>query len=211
MYADDMSLYAIINNENDYKAFQNDLNNLFLWCTKWGLKINYDKCKVVHFCSKNFKFPYTSNNNLKTVTESEIIFGMTINDLLLFDKHIYTKVKKGYNFSNMILSNIKGSNIETYISLFKCYVRLILEYGAVIYMPYYMYLIDAIEKVQRNFIKKLPGLCNITYLQRLNVCKIESLEERNIKIDLTWMYKILHNLISINLGNNIKLSVNSEY
>ena len=77
-------------------------------------------------------------------------------------------------------------------------------------MPHYLYLIDAIEKVQRNFTKKLPGLCKMTYLQRLNVCNIESLEQRRIKIDLIWMYKILHNLISINLGNNIKLSVNSN-
>ena len=60
MYADDLLLYAVINNENDYKAFQGDLNNLFLWCTKWGLKINYDKCKVIHFGSQKFKFPYTS-------------------------------------------------------------------------------------------------------------------------------------------------------
>ena len=30
MYAD-MSLYAVVNNENDYKAFQDNLNNLFLW------------------------------------------------------------------------------------------------------------------------------------------------------------------------------------
>ena len=73
-----------------------------------------------------------------------------------------------------------------------------------------MYLIDAIEKVQRNSAKKLPDLCNMTYLQRLNVCNIESLEERRIKIDLIRMYKILHNLISINLGNNIKLCVNSN-
>ena len=61
------------------------------------------------------------------VTESEIILGMAIDYLLLFDKHIYTAVKKGYNFSNMILSNIKGANIGTYISLFKCYVKQILE------------------------------------------------------------------------------------
>ena len=147
------------------------------------------------------------------VTESEIILGMTIDDnLLFFDKHIYTAVEKGYNFSNMLLSNIKGANIETYrpMSLFKCYVRPILEYGAVIYMPHYMYLINAIEKVQRNFTKKLPGLCNMTHLQRLNVCNIDSLEERRIKIDLIWMYRILYNLISVNLGNNIKLSVNSN-
>ena len=76
----------------------------------------------------------------------------------------------------MILSNIKGANIETYISLFKCYVRPILEYGAVIHMPHYMCLIDVIEKVQRNFTKKPPDLCNMTYLQRLNVCNIESLD-----------------------------------
>ena len=52
MCADDLSFYAVNNNENDYKAFQDDFNNLFLWCTKWGLKINYDKCKVIHFGSK---------------------------------------------------------------------------------------------------------------------------------------------------------------
>ena len=51
-------------------------------------------------------------------------------------------------------------------------------------MPHYLYLIDAIEKVKRNFIKKLPGLCNMIYLERSNVCYIESLEERRIKIDL---------------------------
>ena len=74
-----------------------------------------------------------------TVTESEIILGTTIDNLLLFDKHVYTAVQKGYNINNMILLNIKCANIETYISLLKCYVRPILEYGSVIYMPHYLY------------------------------------------------------------------------
>ena len=30
MYVDDMFLYIVVKNENDYKAFQDDLNNLFL-------------------------------------------------------------------------------------------------------------------------------------------------------------------------------------
>ena len=38
-----------------------------------------------------------------------------------------------------------------------------------------MYLINAIDKVQRNFTEKLPDLCNMAYLLCLNVCKIESL------------------------------------
>ena len=56
MYSDDILLYAVVYNENDYKAFQDDLNNLFLWCTKWGLKINYYKSRVINFGLKNFKF-----------------------------------------------------------------------------------------------------------------------------------------------------------
>ena len=119
-----------------------------------------------------------------TVTESEIILGMTIENLLLFDEHIYSVVQIRYNINNMILLNIKDGNTETYISLFKCYVRPILKYSSVIYMPLYFHLIDAIEKMQRNYTKKLPGLCNMTYLQRWNVCNFESLEERRIKTHL---------------------------
>ena len=51
-------------------------------------------------------------------------------------------------------------------------------------MPYYKCLIDAIKKVQRYFTKKLPGLSDTTYLQSLNVCNIEFLEECRIKINL---------------------------
>ena len=56
-----------------------------------------------------------------------------------------------------------------YVSLFKCYIRPILENGLVVYMPHYICLIEALKKEQRNFTKKLPGLCNTIYMQRLNV------------------------------------------
>ena len=36
MYADEMSLFAVVYNENDYKAFQDDLNN-FCVCVLSGV------------------------------------------------------------------------------------------------------------------------------------------------------------------------------
>ena len=45
-----MSVYAVVNNENDRKALQEDLGNLFFRCTKLGLNINCNKSKVIHFC-----------------------------------------------------------------------------------------------------------------------------------------------------------------
>ena len=58
MYADDVSLYAVINSDNERIAFQNELNELCVWASMWGLKTNFDKCKVLHFGCHNFNFEY---------------------------------------------------------------------------------------------------------------------------------------------------------
>ena len=133
-----------------------------------------------------------------TVTESEIILGITIDNLLLFDKHTYFAIQKEYITSNMILYNIKGANIKMYISLFKFYVSPILIYGSVAYLLHYTGLINTIQKLPINCSKKSSVLCKMTNLQRSNVCNVKSPEERIIKIYLILMYKNLHNLICIN-------------
>ena len=47
-----LTIYAVINNENDRNAdrnaFQKELDKLQLWCSTWGLIINYNKCKIIH-------------------------------------------------------------------------------------------------------------------------------------------------------------------
>ena len=37
MYADDLTIYAAVNNEFDRKTLQFELNLLCEWCDKWGL------------------------------------------------------------------------------------------------------------------------------------------------------------------------------
>ena len=63
IYADDVSLYAVVINENDYKAFQYNLNNVYIWSTERGLKIYYNKCKIIHFVKQ-----ITNFNILLTIT-----------------------------------------------------------------------------------------------------------------------------------------------
>ena len=52
MYADDLTVYAIVNNINDRIKLQNELNNLLEWSKKWQLNINFDKCHVIHIGKK---------------------------------------------------------------------------------------------------------------------------------------------------------------
>ena len=83
--------------------------------------------------------------------------------------------------SNLFLSVFHGLNNNIIISLYKVYVRSLLDYASIIYLPYYMYLIDLLENMQRNFIKRLPGLSNLNYIYRLRICNIESLELRRMR------------------------------
>ena len=87
---------------------------------------------------------------------------------------------------NLLLRAFHRFNNNIIISLYKVFVRSLLDYASIIYSPYYKYLIDLLENVQRNFTKILPGLCNLNYVNRLRICRsnIESLELRRIRSDM---------------------------
>ena len=56
MYVDNQTIYAVINKYQHKENLQSELNTLGKWATKWQLKINYDKCRVIHLDSKNDNF-----------------------------------------------------------------------------------------------------------------------------------------------------------
>ena len=114
---------------------------------------------------------------------------MIIDSNLSFKEHIYACVKKGYGISNLISTNIRNLQRSALVNLYKCYVRHTLEYNSVIFSPHNIFLIDALEKVQRHFTKNLPGLNNFDYVERLKICKLESLELRRIKCDVIMLFK----------------------
>src|SRR5664279_893447 len=58
--------------------------------------------------------------------------------------------------------------------------------------------IEMLENVQRRFTKRIPGMFNLTYHQRLVALDLESLEIRRLRFDLLLTYKILFGLIGLN-------------
>ena len=87
--------------------------------------------------------------------------------------------------------------------MYKCYViRPTLEYNSVIFSPHNIFLINALENVQRHFTKHLPSLYNFDYVERLKICELESLELRRIKCGVIMLFQILHGMIYVNLCNN---------
>jgi len=71
------------------------------------------------------------------------------------------------------------------------YVRPIVEYNSIVWSPYTVKDIQTIERVQRRFTKRLPGLSQCSYQERLCHLELHSLELRHLLIDLGWCYKIM--------------------
>jgi len=65
------------------------------------------------------------------------------------------------------------------------YVRLLVKYNSVVWSPHLKKDIEAVEKVQRRFTKRLPGLHALSFALALN---LPSLEMRRLHIDLVWCY-----------------------
>ena len=61
--------------------------------------------------------------------------------------------------------------------------------------------IETLEKVQRRFTKRIPGLKNLTYCQRLTRLKLDSLELRRVRLDLMLTYKLVFGLTDLKLSD----------
>jgi len=82
-----------------------------------------------------------------------------------------------------------------------CYLRAPhLEYASVIWSPYHLGEIAKLESVQRRFRKRLVELRNniMTYADIISFLKLDSVDERRLRFDIIFTYKILFGLVHMN-------------
>jgi len=77
-----------------------------------------------------------------------------------------------------------------------------------VWSPYYKQDIEATERVQRRFSKRLPGLKEFTYEERLKFLRWPTLELRRLHTDLISSLKVLFGLVHLNSDHFFKLSPN---
>ena len=130
--------------------------------------------------------------------------------------------KKARRSAGMLLRSIDFKTPYILVPLFKSVVRPILEYANTVWSPYKRKHIDLLEKIQRSFTKRVIGMYDLGYCQRLERLNLPSLEYRRMRGDLIEAYKVLHEIydpvttrellspnISNTRGHNFKLSKNS--
>ena len=132
-------------------------------------------------------------NKLQEITCAKDL-GVLFDNRLTFSHNINSIVHKASCRSRLIHKSFTSRQPKLLVHAFITYVRPILEYCSPIWSPSTIKDITAIESVQRRFTKKLYGLFNCTYDDRLRNLGLERLEVRRIRADLILCYKILFGL-----------------
>lgn len=169
---------------------QNDLNDIYQWTKDWLLKLNVEKCNVLHIEKSNPNLSYILNGTpLKAVTSQQDL-GVTISQDLKWEPHIAGIVKRANSITYLIKKAFLDLTPEMMLKIYKTYVRPLLEYAFQIWSPYFAKDIDLLEKVQRRFTKMPRALKDLRYEDRLKALKLTTLKARRERGDLIETFKI---------------------
>ena len=217
LFADDLKAYHMSKIVNEFNIpLQNFIKKLSNYCELNGLFISPKKCNVLHVGNKNPKISYyLSNSPIHTIENNHSVrdLGLYFNADLNWTSHIDITIKKARRTSFALVKSIKLNDCQLLVNLFKTYVRPTLEFATNVYNPYLLKDINAIEKVQKDFLKitfkksnrKLfnenPSAPIPSYSELLAINSLESLELRRLKSDLYLFHKYLHGWVKISCRN----------
>ena len=131
--------------------------------------------------------------SVDSISDLGVIFSCDLS----FNMQVDKLCSKARCRAAMILRSFQSRDCKLLFRAFTVYVRPILEYCSNVWSPYRLVDIRRIESVQRFFTKRLRGLKDMTYVERLECLNADSLECRRMKTDLGMYHKILHGLVDI--------------
>ena len=183
--------------------FQTQLDLIHQWSVRWQLPVSHSKCHLLSLGRQEASVTsFTISDVPLAVSNLSTDLGVIVDPDLKFDRHVLSIVARAKQRAAIIHRCFLSRNVNNLILAFKTYVRPLLEYAPQVWSPHLLYLIDAIESVQRSFTKRLPGFANLTYAERLTNLKLDSLEQRRMHFDLTMCYNIVHGLSAVSFDDS---------
>ena len=152
----------------------------------------------------SYEFFMTYHQNTKSTRNT----GSDLSQVL---QKCFIHMKEGFMAMLGLITHVFVSrNERVFVILFKSYVRPILEFGSLLWCPYRKFLSDRLENVQRRFTRIFPGLKNLPYRQRLVHLNLLSLYARRLRYKLIFLYKIVNNLVDVDLQSLFCYSMSSS-
>ena len=196
-FADDTRVNKKISNNNDKELMQKDLEAIYKWARENKMKFNESKFEqMAHGSLKNVTLdPY------KTQCGEDIQIKDTAKDLgilatndLKFKDHINNITTSSKIVMGMLLRTFSTREKEPMIKMFNAYIKSKLEYCCIVWSPDELKYINEIEDIQRIFTKKIDGMDELNYHERLKKLKMYSLERRRDRYLIIYGWQQIENI-----------------
>lgn len=143
-------------------------------------------------------FDYKINSVELTRVSNVCDLGIHFDSKLTFNGHIEKIISASYKKLGFIIRNSKDfQNKDALRLLFISIIRSKLEYGAILWNPFYKYQKNNLEIIQKRFVKycAFKFKINLNYDDLLSEFNLQSLENRRIILQLLTLFKIINGFI----------------
>lgn len=205
-YADDIKLYG--NPLDGPNLLHDDLRTISRWSSDWLLPLNPAKCSVLHLGLANPRSVYTLRDVVLSAENTHNDLGVLITSSLSWSEHILSISKRANKFLYLIKKAFSGCSFQTFITLFKTYVRPILEFAGPVWCPTLVRDAVILESVQRRATRLPFGANRPSYEERLVMSGLPKFLDRRLRGDLIVCYRALHGLFGVDLSHMFQLNVN---
>ena len=225
IFADDIKLYLAHHSDLPFpqEVLQSNINLLVETSASWGLMMNVDKCFCIRFSPGSRgryqpgSSPYSIGPNAISLAYKHKDLGLIIDGSLKFHDH----VRRQANICNGLTANIFSCTLcrdaDFLMSIYIAYIRPKLEYCSVVWNLGYAGDTKMLERVQRRWTRKVRGLENSEYGDRLRQLNLFSVQGRLLRADLIMVWKIFNGKCAVspdslflmnlqsNRGHNLKI------
>jgi ribonuclease P/MRP protein subunit RPP40 len=190
-FADDAKAERVIHEEQDKTELQKDLRKIEEYCDEWSMRINYDKCAVLHGGKQLAKHQYHLHQIAIPEKETEKDLGIMVCKDLTWTTQCNTVAKKANRTIGLFRRTFGKIPADKFALIYKTYIRSLVEYGSSIWSPHLKKDKLVIENVQRRATRLAEGTWGLSYEQRLDRLKLTTLEARRKRGDLIECFKIM--------------------
>ena len=130
------------------------------------------------------------------ITPSDTVrdLGVHLSNDCSWTHHVSIIAAEAGKMAAWVLGTFRDRSALTMTTLYKSMVRSKLEYCCPVWDPPKITDIQAIETVQRQFTRRISGLKDLDYWERLKKLKIMSLQRRRERYSIIQVWKILNGL-----------------
>ena len=136
-------------------------------------------------------YHYDMDGHILKRSNCEKDIGVHVDIDLEFKKHTSAAINKANRIMGITRRTFDTLDNITFPLIFKSMVRPHLEYGAPVWTPHDKGLKKQVEDVQRRATKRLPGMKDLEYPERLRKLKMPTLAYRRVRGDMIQVFKLL--------------------